>query len=264
MAKRVKMIAPFEALRGNVSGRQDLVYGSKEQKAWYSGQDKPYADNYNPRFVVGVRKATNRAYFQVKQKFAAINTAASRLNQAVLTGAKLMYDAYILEGYDLQALDVLNAYFLDQKSKGFEGTMYKCISPIFRQLLKSKRGSLVISAPAASGTVTATIYNPWRDGSHADMISQEMLVKFWTILNTTGITFEVIGAGTGIANDGNQFDDIIASKYNVLGLSTQDVGGEVYVKLGSDFLVDVDGEYTVGAVEPTENATYSLTDVQPS
>ena len=231
MAKLVRMIAPFEALRGNVSGRQSLTYGSKKSTAWNSGVDKPYATDYNPRFIVGLRSHTGKAYFQVKQKFAAINTAAARDNQAYIAGAKLMYDNMIRTTSDFALLSWLQCQtFVDKKSDS-SATMYKTFFRYVRALLHSKRTSLTVSvvvpddyAAATPGTtLTASIKNPWNNPEVASLIPSDMLEKFWMQLAKGALQFTIIGAGKGLAKDGETYGDGGASNHNNLDLTTETI-----------------------------------------
>lgn len=82
--KRIEFIAPVEALRGNMSGKQTLVYAQNDNPAYDAPEGRQYARNYKPRYI-GYRRAKDGAvYFGVKRKSATKVDAASKITMAAL------------------------------------------------------------------------------------------------------------------------------------------------------------------------------------
>lgn len=273
--KRVQMIAPFDELRGNVSGRQDLEYGNKNGKAWDSEQDVAYAKNYKPRYIVAKVSRTGKLYFQVKQRFAAINTAAARLMQALIGAAKVIFD---ILAKDLSFITTMQEDYLHAKDSGRATTYFSYWTGIIRDLLRSFGDHYEI-------TPSLWIVNPWYNrGAYGQVASAvkyltdwTIIVKFWKQLRQNGITFEVAGIGTGVSVSGLVFDDVIrgeAGVINPLELDVVQVDGvqrdfvgypsgthgfeaDTFLMLGGEYItkedaVHADGIYTLTDVAPTE------------
>lgn len=82
--KRIEFIAPVEALRGNMSGSQTLVYAQNDNPAYDAPEGRQYARNYKPRYI-GFRRAKDGAvYFGVKRKTATKINRASKITMAAL------------------------------------------------------------------------------------------------------------------------------------------------------------------------------------
>lgn len=82
--KRIEFIAPVEALRGNMSGAQKLVYAENDNPAFDAPVGRQYARNYKPRYI-GYRRAKDGAvYFGVKRKSATKVDVASKVTMAAL------------------------------------------------------------------------------------------------------------------------------------------------------------------------------------
>lgn len=82
--KRIEFIAPVEALRGNMSGSQTLVYAENDNPAYDAPDGRQYARNYKPRYI-GYRRAKDGAvYFGVKRKSATKVDTASKITMAAL------------------------------------------------------------------------------------------------------------------------------------------------------------------------------------
>lgn len=82
--KRIEFIAPVEALRGNMSGSQKLVYAENDNPAYDAPEGRQYARNYKPRYI-GFRRAKDGAvYFGLKRKSATMIDAASKITMAAM------------------------------------------------------------------------------------------------------------------------------------------------------------------------------------
>ena len=85
--KRIEFIAPVEAMRGNLSGKQELEYPLNENPAFYAPTGKHYATNYQPRFIGAKRASDNLKYFAIRTKSAVNMTTNSILAMAALGAA---------------------------------------------------------------------------------------------------------------------------------------------------------------------------------
>ena len=82
--KRIEFIAPVEALRGNLSGKQTLVYAQNDNPAFDAPEGRQYARNYKPRYIGYRRLKDGAVYFGVKRKSATKVDAASKITMAAL------------------------------------------------------------------------------------------------------------------------------------------------------------------------------------
>lgn len=272
--KRVQMIAPFDELRGNVSGRQDLEYGNKNGKAWDSEQEIAYAKNYKPRYIVAKVSRTGKLYFQVKQRFAAINTAAARLVQALIGAAKVIFDAL---AKDLSFITTMQEDYLQAKDSGRATTYFSYWTDIIRDLLKTFGDHYAI-------TSALWILNPWyhsgqygKSGtSYVSLPDMTIIVKFWKQLRRNGITFDVAGIGTGVAVTAQTFADVMGENsgvINPLELDSVQVEGVQRDFVGfpsgsqgfeTDMFLMLGGEYVVASDAVHADGIYTLTDVAPT
>lgn len=266
--KRIEFIAPVAAMRGNLSGKQDIVYPTNDNRAWDAPSDKrEYARNYQPRFI-GAKVAKNgKTYFAVRTKTAVNMTGAVRTQQAILSVSSVIAD---IVRKDAALINQLQALFIANHPEGWS---YK------RWLMSNIKSGLAqkktIVFPGYESLAAVYVKNPYintTQPSSAVDISEyfptELLVKFWMQLANNPITFAV-GNMIGVAHLEDTFAMVIASSYNVLGLSASNT----YVKLGEDWLQEVDAESPtdVGYVEGTStvqpaggDVTYALTDVSPA
>ena len=82
--KRIEFIAPVEALRGNMSGKQTLVYAQNDNPAFDAPAGRQYARNYKPRYIGHRRAKDGAVYFSVKRRSATKVDAASKITMAAL------------------------------------------------------------------------------------------------------------------------------------------------------------------------------------
>lgn len=249
--KRLNMIAPFEVLRGNVSGEQKLLYATRDNAAFDAPNGRQYARNYKPRYICAVRSSDGRAYFHVKTKSATVINAASKLRMALLGASGALYAAVLRNAAVLaQAVGVYD-YF---KSVGLTSDSFrKWLQGNLRMILENKMSSFVARASSSAGTFNLSIDNPWviTSGEPNCPVSDETLAKFWEQLASNPIVFTVGGA-KGVAHTGDSFATVIASHYNVLGLSADETTDDV--KLGEMFVVYPDNgtNYQVDSSNPVE------------
>lgn len=259
--KRIEFIAPVEAMRGNLSGKQNLLYAENDNPAY----DGPvgftnYARNYQPRFIGAKVAKSGLKYFTVRTKSANHLTSSSKKAMALLGGTGALVGA-ILSNHSSAVYTGLQTQWVAIQELGDTRTFRKYLSDGIRAMLAAKDQQHVFSGPKPA----VTIKNPWYDGSQTSgaTVSNTILVKFWGELHTDGIYFTVDGM-KGIATENDIWSGIIGSSYNVLNLSTESIEGVNYVKLGASFLTLIeDGQYVFDdddvAAEP-----YLLTSESPS
>lgn len=274
--KRIEFIAPVEAMRGNLSGSQKLVYAKKNNPAWDAPEGKSFARNYKPRFIGAKRAATGATIFATKVRSAINNSTKTKVAQAVL-GSMSMLLAGVESNLSLNA-NLYACYNASrQKALGYSLRKY-FIEKVQNQL---SRGAATISIAERSGntTVTCSFANPYiKPGtSPAETIGfdSEILYKFFDQLSN-GRHFEISGLGDGIYFSGWHWNDLFTTAsgaYNVLGLTKGTIGGQDYVKAGNLYLQNATEEpsgeivwiYTMAAdsIDPS-NTEYRLTDVAPT
>ena len=260
--KRIEFIAPVEAMRGNLSGAQNLKYPTENNKAFESPEGSVnYARNYSTRFIGAKRASDGLKYFAVKTKTATHITTRSLMAMALLGGAGAMYAA-LVRNKASQSYAGIYAQWVELQNIGETRTFRNFVMDAFRRMLASKERKVVFAGPRPG---SITIYNPWTAGQQTtDMqVSQAILVKFWAQLAVNGISYDVDGM-KGIATAGDTFEDIFEDAIeNVLNFSSVEIGGNSYVKTGSQYLKYGEGYVQIGE-EIISNAKYTLTDIAPS
>ena len=257
--KRIEFIAPVEAMRGNLSGKQDLLYAVNDNPA-YDGPvgSVNYAKNYSPRFIGAKIAKSGKKYFAVRTKSANHLTAKSKKAMALLGGTGAVVGA-ILAAKSGAVYTGLYACWTAAQALGDTRSLRKFASDYVREMLLSHQASRTIIIGAAS----VTIDNPWGKFSGAInvTISNTIRVKFWKELVQNGVEFTVDGT-KGVAIVEDQFQNIIASNYNVLSLAVDadtklrfGSATGAYILYGSSYQEESDevvssGEYTTTTVAP--------------
>lgn len=239
--RRIEFIAPVEAMRGNLSGNQNLVYAKKNNKAFDAPEGRQYARNYDPRYIGARITASGKKIFSVKTKSATKINAASLLRMALLGGSGALYAAVIKNAAVLaQAEGVYNAF----KKDGLTSDSFRMwLTGNLRMMLANKMINFVASASSSAGTFRVSIDNPWvkTSGEPNCPVSDKILVKFWPQLAANPIAF-AIGNDKGIAHANDTFLTVIGSGYNTLELSqVEGTGDIVYLKMGDLFVKCTDG-----------------------
>lgn len=255
--KRIEFIAPVEAMRGNLSGAQNLQYPTDDQGA-YEGPvgSVNYARNYSPRFVGAKRAKDGYKYFSVRTKTANHLTAKAKKAMALLGGAGAMY-ANIVSNKSSQLYTSLYAQYLKFQEMGDKRTFRAFMMDVLRRGLEQKLAVIVVSGPLSP----VSIDNPWntQEATPNVQVAQAILVKFWSELATNPIEF-TIGELKGIAHAANDFETIARGNFNVLGLS---VDSDDYVKMGSSYILKENETYAMSPDVVTANAAYTTTSVVP-
>lgn len=261
MPKRIEFIAPVEAVRGNMSGKQELLYPSNNNRAFEAVQDKVnYARNYRPSYIGAKRSSDGLKYFSVRTKNAVTLTQTALRNMAV-NGASFGITSKILADESLAT--ALNTQRDAAVLAGqFSGNLREFVYFYVSQMISGYMASISINFIGLANVLK----NPWVNTDEISYApSTDVLIKFWTYLHVGGITFNVNNL-TGIAEQEFAFDDIITidTTMNVLGLTTEAIGGNTYVKMGQLYLLDPSGVYVKKEDIVIANGKYKTTAVAPT
>lgn len=206
--KRIEFIAPVEAMRGNLSGKQEgLLYPAANNRAYESPLGSVnYAKNYRPSFVGAKRAKDGLKYFAVRTKSAIHLTAKSKRQMAILGGAGACYAAIL--GNETQRTKVEFAYLYAMNNNltvGKNGTAVKSLReflmPMIMISLKRRNAKLFSLQYNTRGDEVA-ISNPWIEIGDFDTrcnIDAVVLDRFYTELGPVG-TFKA-----SLVADGEQY-----------------------------------------------------------
>lgn len=260
--KRIEFIAPVEAVRGNLSGRQDLRYALNNNKAFESPQGSiNYARNYTPRYV-GAKLARNGAkIFSVRTKNAVNMSAKAVKAMALLGGVGAIVGSLLAHksGTPYQNMYALWQYALTHGSEGV--TFRKYASDFIRPFLESKAQNIT----ATIASITVNFKNPWYDGSQTTgaTISSKVLVQFWKQLSPNATTYTINGK-KGISKTGYDFTVIVANaELNVLNLTTESHDGDQYVKYLGEYVVDLSGDAITADHQILDLEEFKTTPIAP-
>lgn len=227
--KKIEFIAPVEAMRGNLSGKQDLLYPSENNKA-YEGPvgSVNYANNYAPRFVGAKIAKSGKKYFTVRTKTANHLTAASKRAMALLGGAGAIYAAIVRDKSAGSLYARLQAQYVALQALGLTDSFRKWVTDKLRSALIAHDAQATFAGPGGSIGVD----NPWGkfSGELNVQVSNAIRVKFWTELVSGGFVFTVDGL-KGVAISGDEWNStFVGSNYNVLSIALDD---NQYIRFGS-------------------------------
>lgn len=257
MAKRIDFIAPVEAMRGNLSGTQTLLYAENDNPAYEAPDGRQYARNYRPSFIGAKRSSDGLKYFSVRTKSAVNNSASSRVTQAALGAAGNMASRLFgLQQWAELAASVQQIY---ENAKAHGITRAKSVRAFFIEYaapcFAQKQSEILIPFYESDGSYTTYWGHPnpfvgegQYDPAQDIWVSNAILVKFWLALaRSTNANLPTpahywVGGQKGICfvgnfGMGNSFSQIIAGGWNVLGLTTGTVGQTAnVVKLGEFYV----------------------------
>lgn len=215
--KRIEFIAPVEAMRGNLSGAQQLEYPTDNQGA-YEGPagSVNYARNYSPRFIGAKIAKSGKKYFAVKTKTANHLTAKSKNAMALLGGTGAIV-ASILRDKTAAIYTNLYGAWLKSQELGGTSTFRQFLSDVVRRMLMQKSASIHVQVAEFGQDID----NPWNTKSATPnvQVAQAILVKFWSELAANGIIIDVEGQKL-LAHSGDTFANVIASGYNIMNLKS--------------------------------------------
>lgn len=180
--KRIEFIAPVEAMRGNLSGAQELQYPTDNQGA-YEGPAGAvnYARNYSPRFIGAKIAKSGKKYFAVKTKTANHLTAKSKKAMAIMGGTGALI-ALILRDKTNSRYTNLNAAWVAAQEMGDTRSFRKFLDDAIRPMLAGRQESKHVQV----GSYGETIYNPWLSGGHTYQLPDAIVLKFWSELGPVG------------------------------------------------------------------------------
>lgn len=230
--KRIEFIAPVEAIRGNLSGKQELVYAENDNPAYEAPIGRQYARNYRPSFIGAKRSSDGLKYFSVKTKSAAGLTLSSKKTMAVLGGAGALIAAILRDPARKTALQLQLEYNIQHGLVEAGTSLRKWMSEKVQFALRTKAGG--IDFKAGAGTTEVKIKNPWTsygEGSPVG-VGNMVLAKFWGMLADQPIEFKLAGyAQKGFAHNGDVFNsEYLNSQNNVFGLTEGTVRVESQTK----------------------------------
>lgn len=263
--QRIEFIAPVEAMRGNLSGKQVLEYAENNNPVFEAPTGRQYAKNYQPRFIGAKRASSGLKYFAVKTKSATLISSGTMHQMALFGGA-----GAILAGVAHNA--VLRArceatYELAKKAGQTSARTYrKYMTDILVAQLEDKVPIITTAVSSGEESSSFAIQNPWcytgqQGGIHVD-VSNSVLVKFWPELASNPIVFTIDGR-KGVAHGGAEpdaFDQIVNRGYNVLGLTADD---NDFIKMGDLWVVMEDERGVSTATEPNNGQKFHTTNVEP-
>ena len=269
--KRIEFVAPVEAMRGNLSGNQNLVYPMSNNAAFDAPSGRrSYARNYGTRYIGAKRASSGLKYFGVKTKSAVYLSTKTRKVMALLGGtgavrAKLMKETAFYENTLVKAFEYARTSGAIESSV----TIDKWLFDLIYEVLKAKSPVFIFKTALSASSMRK---NPWVQSSAAGAIvniGAAILVKFWNQLAKDPITFTIDGM-KGVAHENDDFSGVMGGTYNVLGLTLGEVGANSYVKLGEQWVAKIDeseesGYTYIGDSDVIENEdTFILVDDAPS
>ena len=208
--KRIEFIAPVEAMRGNLSGKQTLEYPTNNNSAWNAPSDgkKHYARNYQPRFIGAKVSKSGIKYFAVRTKSAVNMSDGTRLAMALMGATHAIY---LRLQRDIRTLPQMQALFMEAVQSDKSLTYYKWVCSLIRPALKEKRVAIELGTYAGQKIKYQNPYITYSAGEDALEVlnfPQDILVKFWSIFANGGFYFTVDG-NTGIADaSSNYFEGV--------------------------------------------------------
>lgn len=271
MAKRVQMIAPFEALRGNVSGKQKLLYAENDNPAYEAPEGINYARNYKPRYVVSMNSKTGNVHFALKRKHATVINDQTRSAMGSLGATQ---DLFQHARKDLSVVGPLMAAYNASAEKANGESYYKWFAKTADKAFRNKYGSISFLEVQNGTTYSVKIDNPFIEGTIGAPVamSPAIIQKFFTSLcGDTGFEI-VVGGYPVIAFQDMTWAQIAENaQLNVSNVTTVTSSGHTYVKIGDSFVMKAsamapeDWEYAEGSdrIEWMEGYFYKLTDISP-
>ena len=178
--KRIEFLAPVEAMRGNLSGDQVLLYDGDKRAYDVTGSDPVAAGNYDNRYIGCKRARSGKKYFSLKTKSTTNLGADSRLAMAAFGGScSVARNAMI----NLSLITPLQTIFVAKRSAGqIPSTMglRNWVQTVVYPMIKAKQASVTIS----EGATSVTINNPWIEGGTGTdvTIPADVESKFQSVL----------------------------------------------------------------------------------
>lgn len=262
--KRIEFIAPVEAIRGNLSGNQDLRYAENNNKAFEAPEGRVnYARNYTPRYIGAKRAKDGHKYFSVRTKNGVNLTPYALQAMALLGGAGALQQAILADAARRRAIEGQITFLVQRGLLPAETTIRQYMFPVIREALQGSLQNVVFQA--GTGTTPVTVTNPWFAGYRTDVptLKLDVFAKFWPQLVPGGFNFYVNGQkGIAVAKpDAPNFLEIVENDTtNILGLTPH----EELIMLGNNYLRDPNGNYVRERDEVIKNGRYTTTSIAPT
>ena len=260
--KRIKFLPPFDFLTGNISGAQDLLYPSNNNKAFYSPLGEVnYAENYQPRFIAYQIRQSNKRYFNVRTRTAFHATTRSMTAVSLIGATGAMYASLLNHKSSVAYSDIRNQW-LALQAIGMTDSFRQYVMKILRQMIVNKEQTGVFTGPYSTPT---TVWNPWAGVQQTTALAVDLAVvaKFWDYLAVDGFSFTIDGA-KGICNTDQQFEDVIDGQINVLNLGIREYNNVEYVIYSGRYVLQPNGMYVRPSAYVGNGVAYKTTDINPS
>lgn len=264
--KRIEFISPVEAMRGNLSGKQNLVYAENDNKAYEAPVGRQnYARNYQPRFIGAKVAKSGKKYFTVKTKACTNLTTKAKMHMAVFGGAAAIVGAIMNNVAYKTLMEHLRDvnYEYATRVAGFQGTFRQYLTTKIQGMLSTQVSSVTFKSLLSQND--RTINNPWVQGGEGQNIeiADGVIVKFWDELSENGTHIFVEGQ-KGLAYLNVELSTIIGTNKNVLGLSLKEVASKNYIAMGDQYLLNASNEYVEDTyIIETSNEVFTLTEEDP-
>ena len=160
MAKKVFMIAPFDALTGNLSGEQKLQYAENNNPAYEAPNGTQYARNYRTRYIGARRGRDGMTYFTVKKTTATVLNADTRLTMGTLAAVASIRSAMMKDHAQDYAQIVANLT-ADIVQGIISGTGKRTIMSLFYEKVADMLVNHKPNVVFGTDDTAVTINNPW-------------------------------------------------------------------------------------------------------
>ena len=174
--KRIEFLAPVKAMRGNLSGGQNLTYNGGKRAFDVDSNGVIAAENYQSSYIGAKRNRNGKCYFSLKGKADIALGATNRLAMAAFGGACSLAKAASANLSIVTNLQTIWATLRQLGRISSEIGFVNWIQTEVYPMLKAKNNSVTIT----DGTHTVTINNPWVSGGSgtAVTIPAEVVSKF--------------------------------------------------------------------------------------
>ena len=209
--KRIEFIAPVEAIRGNMSGKQTLLYAENNNPAFDAPEGVQYALNYTPRYIGYRRAKDGKVYFSVKRKAATKIDASSKITMAALGTIQDLKKAFKTNNTTVGGVSgpiwgfIMLAYNLGIQSGEIDPSysVDKWIDGLLIDMLRYKLHDFsVFTNP--QHTVSLTITNPYVFEDEAALpLAQRNFTRFNPVLTTVDDPIIFYVNGMPIVADAN-------------------------------------------------------------
>lgn len=190
--RKIEFLAPVEAMRGNLSGSQQLTYPTQNNRAWESPSNKRnYATNYGARYIGSKRAMNGKKYFSVKTKAAVTMSSAMREQNGVLACSSVFANIIQMKLGTLTKLQQLwiNSYEYETMRWSFK----HWLSNIIKNGLKNKLSEFRFDPsgapePAYQNPFSATVPDyslSLYAGDNTPQVTRNV-AKFWEYLGSAG------------------------------------------------------------------------------